>query len=59
MSKFMVNVEISRIEESDYESLLEKIESVCKEYGAKFFPNLGEEDFDGNTEDAEESGGLA
>lgn len=55
MSKFMVNVEISRIEESDYELLLEKLESVCKEYDAKFFANLGEPDFDGDAEDAEEA----
>jgi len=59
VSKYMVTAEISRIEEADYELLLEKLGSVCKEYDAKFFPNIGEPDFDGDAEDAEEAGGEA
>jgi hypothetical protein len=55
----MVQVDISRIEESVYESLLEKIGAVCKEYGARSFAHLGETDFDGNTEDAEAAGDEA
>ena len=45
---YRVTIEISNIREDVYDTLLEKIEDVCVDSGAKYFSHIGEPDDDAN-----------
>lgn len=46
MTFWQLDIRVSNIDEGVYDQLIADMEGVCKKYGAKFFPGVGEEDFD-------------